>query len=66
MTTADIIAAIEDLDLARLTEIRRAVDARADKIKADFLAQAEAFNGKKKRKPRTSKETDPEDNEPKE
>jgi hypothetical protein len=55
MTTDDIIAAIEELDLPELTEIRKAIDARADHIKAEFLAQAEAFSGKKRRKPRPPK-----------
>jgi hypothetical protein len=51
----EIIAAIEELDFAELTEIRKALDERAEEIKAEFLAQAEAFSGKKKRKPRAPK-----------
>jgi cytochrome c553 len=62
MTTEDIIAALGDCDFAALAKIREALDARAEAIKTEFMAKAEAMglachdgNGKKTRKPRQPK-----------
>lgn len=64
MNTPDIIAALETCNYPELTEIRKALDARAESIKAEFVAQAEAMglachdgNGKP-RKRRASKSQD--------
>jgi len=64
MNAPEIIAALENCNYPELTEIRKALDARAEAIKAEFMAQAEAMglachdgNGKP-RKRRSSKSHD--------
>ena len=52
MTTDEITFAIEKCDLKQLMTIRRALDARVEKITADFMKQAADYTGKKPRKPR--------------
>jgi hypothetical protein len=63
MNTSDIIAELANCNYVELTEIRAALDERAQAIKAEFMAQAEAMglachddNGKPKRKRRNNQE----------
>jgi hypothetical protein len=68
MNTSEIIGAISNCeDYGELTEIRKALDARAETIKAELMAKAEAMglalhdaNGRPTRKRRNShKEPEP-------
>lgn len=67
MNPADITAAIATFEFEQVDEIRAAVEARMEKLKAETMARAQAMglachddNGKPKRKRRNSSKQDQE------